>query len=324
MVAHRGQGATMTAMPLFKLSAKTLKNVKTQSLRNERELQNLVEENLKTVFSLDFVVSEFAPQGDLRIDSLAFDSEQMSFVIIEYKKGSSWSVVDQGFAYLALMLNHKADFVLKINECCKKTFGIKDINWEASRVIFIAPTFNAYQKEALGFQDLPIELWEVEKYEGDLIAFKQIQGHKRNAKLSDVQSGSSADVQKVKREIRTFTVDYHFKEGKWMESRDLYDELSAAILVLDSRLQVRPVKQYIGLHIDGKNIFALHIYKSKIELHFSRTQPKDLNDPQKLVKYFKNSKKYFNQHVSKLTVNSSEDIPYAAMLAKQALKRIDK
>ena len=39
-----------------------------------------------------------------------------SFVIIEYKKGSSYSVVDQGYTYLSTMLNNKSDFVLEYNE----------------------------------------------------------------------------------------------------------------------------------------------------------------------------------------------------------------
>jgi len=311
-------------MSLFKQSNNSLKNVKSLSLRNERELQKLIESNLKEVYALDLVVSEFAPQGDLRIDSLAYDPEQNSFVIIEYKKGSSWSVVDQGFAYLALMLNHKADFVLKYNESCKKALGIKDINWESSRVVFVAPTFNAYQKEALGFQDLPIELWEFEKYEGSLVSLRQIQSGKRNAKLSEVQTGSSTDVQKVQKEIRKYSVDYHFKDGNWIESRELYDELLPALLNLDSRLQVRPVKSYIGMHIDGSNIFAHHVYKSKIELHFSRTQPKDLKDPDKKVIYIERSMKHWNQHVSSYTLKSSDDIPYALMLAKQAVHRFDK
>jgi hypothetical protein len=42
-----------------------------------------------------------------RIDTLAFDKESSAFIIIEYKKDRNFSVVDQGVAYLNLMLNNK-------------------------------------------------------------------------------------------------------------------------------------------------------------------------------------------------------------------------
>jgi RecB family endonuclease NucS len=58
------------------------------------------------LFELDLVKSEFELHG-LRIDTLAFDNESKAFVIIEYKKDRNFSVVDQGMAYLNLMLNKK-------------------------------------------------------------------------------------------------------------------------------------------------------------------------------------------------------------------------
>lgn len=83
------------------------------------------------------------------------------------------------------------------------------------------------------------------------------------------------------------------------------------------------MKSYIGVHIDGYNVFAFHVYKSKIELHFSRSQKKDFKDPEDRVVYIKNSKKYWNQHVCSFTLNSADDISYAVLLARQALKRFD-
>ena len=59
--------------------------------------------------------SEFELRG-LRIDTLALDKESKAFVIIEYKRERNFSVVDQGMAYLNLMLNNKSDFILEYNE----------------------------------------------------------------------------------------------------------------------------------------------------------------------------------------------------------------
>ena len=65
---------------------------------------------METLFGLELVTSEFT-LGKFRLDSLCFDFENNAFVIVEYKKGSSYSVIDQGYSYLSLMLNNKADFV---------------------------------------------------------------------------------------------------------------------------------------------------------------------------------------------------------------------
>jgi hypothetical protein len=91
---------------------------------------------------------------------MAYDNETNSFVIIEYKRDKNFSVIDQGYAYLSLMLNNKADFILEYNENQEKTLKRKDVDWSQSRVVFISPSFTSYQKEAINFKDLPIELWE--------------------------------------------------------------------------------------------------------------------------------------------------------------------
>jgi len=279
-------------------------------------MQKIVEKNLQKMFGLQFVASEFAPHNKLRIDTLAYDPEQKSFVVIEFKRGSSWSVVDQGFAYLSLLLNNKADFILKHQKCGGENCDIDDINWEASRVMFVASSFNVYQTEALGFRDMPFELWEVRRYEKNILAANQLQS---SAKAKLVEANLSTEVQQVRREVKQYSVEDHFKEG-WNTMRELYDALSPQLLNLDSRLQVRPVKSYIGLHIDGRNIYSYHIYKSKIELHFSRTRPKDLKDPEERVHYVKGSMKWYNQNVSSFVLQNESDIPYAVMLAKQVLK----
>jgi len=64
---------------------------------------------------LKLVKSQFAIEN-FRIDSLAFDEETKAFVVIEYKKGENFSVIDQGYTYLSLVLNNKAECVLAYQE----------------------------------------------------------------------------------------------------------------------------------------------------------------------------------------------------------------
>ncbi|MFL6394178.1 MAG: hypothetical protein ACJ708_05910, partial [Nitrososphaeraceae archaeon] len=95
-----------TVLRIFTITGTKLTEVREQQFPLESEIQRLTEANLHDLFELDFVESEFELHG-LRIDTLAFDNESKAFVIIEYKKNRNFSVVDQGMAYLNLMLNNK-------------------------------------------------------------------------------------------------------------------------------------------------------------------------------------------------------------------------
>ena len=160
-------------MPIFKIEKTKLASIKEKKIDLEKDIQKITEENLETIFGLKFVSSEFALHG-FRIDTLAFDEEVKSFVIVEYKRDRSFSVVDQGFAYLALMVNNKSDFILEFNEKTNKNLKREDVDWSQSRVMFLANSFTTYQQNAINFKDLPIELWEVKVFDNDTIYFNQI------------------------------------------------------------------------------------------------------------------------------------------------------
>ena len=72
-------------MKLFAVNNEALKAIPPKDFKLEKEIQNLVEKNLEELFQLHFVSSEFQIR-DFRIDTLAFNKESKSFVIIEYKK----------------------------------------------------------------------------------------------------------------------------------------------------------------------------------------------------------------------------------------------
>ena len=105
---------------IVKYSENSLKKLSENEFKLEKDLQSFVEKNLGFLLDLDMIKSEFTIEN-YRFDTLAFDRENNSFVIIEYKKGTSYSVVDQGYAYLSTMLNNKAEFILEYNEKLDKT-----------------------------------------------------------------------------------------------------------------------------------------------------------------------------------------------------------
>lgn len=133
-------------MALFNLEKENLKYIKETPFKLEKEIQTLCEQNMNQLLNCSFVKTEFAVEN-FRLDSLGFDENNSSFVIIEYKRDKNFSVIDQGYAYLALMLNHKSDFILEYNETTGKNLKRTDVDWTQSKVIFIAPSFTNYQVE---------------------------------------------------------------------------------------------------------------------------------------------------------------------------------
>lgn len=304
-------------MPIYKQSGNKLLSVKEKKIDLEKTVQNLTEINLSEVLGLSFVCSEY-PLNSLRIDTLAFDEELKSFVIIEYKKDRSFSVIDQGYAYLALLLNNKADFVLEYNEKCKKNLRKDEIDWSQSKVIFVANSFTKYQQEAMGFQDLPIELWEVKQYEDNLILFNELRASEKSESIKTVAKGKNVEV--VSREIKQYSVEDHFKP-QWKETRTIFEILSQRVLDIDSKFEMYAVKSYIGFKINEKVIFSVRPQTSLVRIELYRVEPKDLNDPEKRTVYQKRSFEFYNKHVSEFDIKTEDDIDYAMMLIKQVYKK---
>ena len=310
-------------MALYKITKNNLLPVRLNEVGVERELQLLFEKNLDSIFGLQFIKTEVALNG-LRIDTLAFDPESNCFVVIEYKKDRSSSVIDQGYAYLALVLNNKADFILEYNQGTQSSIGKNDIYWSATRVIFVASRYTPYQLGAINFQDLPIELWEARFYDNDLLSLERRTADANAASIKTVSSITSAATGKpnpVKAEIKTYSVNDLLPIDS--KSRILYDDLMENIRSLDASLTEDPKKNYIGIKLgaDWRVLFYINQSRDGIRIDFARLQPSDVLDPEKRLQYNAKSFQYKNQHISSLFFNSSEDMEYCMSLIRQAYKR---
>ena len=250
-------------MALFNIDKK-LKYIKEFPFKLEKEIQDLTEENLQTIFGLDFVKSEFA-LNNFRIDTLAFDKEANAFVIIEYKRDKNFSVIDQGYAYLSLMLNNKADFILEFNENLNDTLKRTDVDWSQSRVVFVSPGFTNYQIEAINFKDLPIELWEVKRFSNNTISFDQIQKSGAQESIKTI-SKSNESINKIAKEIKVYSEEEHLKKCD-AEIKELYEKTRNAILNFDN-IEVKPKKKYIAF-VASTNVVDIVIQKSALKMHIN-------------------------------------------------------
>lgn len=306
-------------MPIFQNKKGTLTRIKEIKIQYEKDLQKITEDNLVDIFGLKFVCSEFA-LGNFRLDTLAFDEDTNSFVIVEYKRDKSFSVIDQGFSYLSLMLNNKADFILEFNEKMNKNLQRDSVDWSQSRVLFLAHSFTDYQKNSINFKDLPIELWEAKKYENETILYNLIKATKAVESINKISSNK--EIEKVSREIKKYSTEEHFKEDS--KSKEIFEKLRERIFDIDNQIEEVPTKVYIGYKLGNTVLFDLNIRKNKIEVHLYRMKPKDIKDPQNEVSYMENSMKHWNKHVSKFYINSIEDIEYATFLIKQLYNKYKK
>lgn len=301
-------------MPLYNISDKgQLDQIKEDEFKLEKDIQKLTEENLRTIFGLDFVKSEFYI-NNFRIDTLAFDKEAKCFVIVEYKRDKNFSVIDQGYAYLSLMLNNKADFVLEYNETKKEPLKRETVEWSQSKVIFISPSFTSYQREAINFKDLPIELWEVKRYGNKTVSYSQIQtaGAKESVKTI---SRKDDTIQKVSKEIKVFTEQEHL-ENVGDETKELYEKVKSAILNLDN-LEVKPKQQYIAF-VGSTNIADIYIKRKAIKMWLNIPQGK-LNDPKKIARDVTNIGHWGNGDYE-VQFQTDEDLEYILSLVKQSIK----
>lgn len=299
-------------MPLFSINNNKLERVKKIDFKLERDLQKLTEENLQEIFGLEMVTSEFQ-LNKLRIDTLAFDKESNSFVIIEYKKGVNFSVIDQGYAYLALLLNNKADFILEYNEHMDKNLRRNDVDWSQSRVIFIAPQFTTYQLKSIEFKDLAFELWEVNRFSNDTVLFNQIKSQDTSESITTV-SKSNKNVQKVTDEVKVMNEERHLKNSN-EDIIELYQTVRSKILDMDSNIEIKPFVVFISFKMQ-KHIVDIALQQSQLKLWLNLPIGR-LDDPREMARDVSKVSHWGQGHYE-ITLKPDSDLNYLMTLIEQS------
>ncbi|HHV36400.1 MAG TPA: hypothetical protein GXX77_00970 [Candidatus Cloacimonetes bacterium] len=248
-------------MRLFKCNkSEALSEIKEVKIAKEKKLQSITEKNLPLIFGLEFVCSEFTV-GNYRIDTLAFDPETNSFVIIEYKRSENRSVIDQGYAYLGRMLDRKADFVLKFSNVKNKSYEINDIDWAQSKIYFVSTAFNKYQLDSLIFNDLPISLWEVKTYHDEHISYRRIEYGSSGASIKKIAPTDA--IGKVAKELEVYTEADHIQRAN-DDIRALYETVRYNILARWN-LTLVPRKLYLAFK-SATNVVDIEIQKTQLKL----------------------------------------------------------
>ena len=301
-------------MALYINQTGKLKEVKEKPFKLEKDIQKVFEANLYSIMGLELVKSEFTIKNK-RIDTLAYDAQACAFIIIEYKRDKNISVVDQGFTYLSLMLENKADFIVEYNESLKRNLKREDVDWSQTRVAFVSPSFTENQIQATNFKDIAIELWEVKQYENDTLAINPIKKSVAAESIKPITQQTQS-LKNITAEIKVYTEQDHIEKASDLTA-ELYEKFKAAILNLTDGIEVKPQKFYIAFK-KGKNVTDIAILKKSLKL-FINVKAGLLDDPKKLAQDVSNIGHWGNGDYQ-IQVEDDKDLEYIMSLVKQAIQ----
>jgi len=296
---------------IYKINQKSLNEVKKIDFKKEKTIQELIEKSLLEIFDFLFIKSELVI-GEFRLDTLAYNKDSNSFVILEYKNTRNESIVDQGYSYLNTAIERKAELVLAYQKVMKETKTIEDFNWSETRIIFISTHLNNYQKSAIN-ESMPIDLYEISLFEGGLILLTQIkpkneQGNKEKAII----------IKKIP-QIDVYTLD-NILQNVNNELLDLYKDIRDFAISLDSGIIEKPTKNYIAYKLNlKKNIFSISFMKNQIEIVLN-IRKNQMENTYGLAEDVSN-RRYSVAHWA-IKVDTSTDFDQIEYYIKQAYKKV--
>lgn len=238
----------MSDTRVFKINGDSARELKGSSIALEKSLQNYMEKNLETLLGIKFLASEYSTgktHGG-RIDTLGID-ENNSPVIIEYKRTLNENVINQGLFYLDWLLDHKAEFKLKVMDVLGTEIA-NEIEWGIPRLICIAGDFTKYDVHAIQQINRNIELLRYLKFEDDLLLLDLVSATNvqntdntlKNEKIIEIKAKPS----NIKKWSSKSVSEYI--EQSDSEIQDRYEALKLFIEALGDDVQSKELKYYIA------------------------------------------------------------------------------
>lgn len=251
--------------------------LKQSNFKLEKDIQSFVEKHIPDILGeeYEFVCTEFSV-GNFRIDTLAFNKETKSFILIEDKKVENKSLVDQGLTYLKLLKDRRADFILKYNEIKKTNYNINDIDISQSKVIFFSPYYNKYQIYSSDYQNIPFDLYKITKYEDDIVDIEKIEKTSKEKFNNEIFKELTKE---DKNEIKVYTEEDHLSRAS-EALKETYEALKDKILELGD-IDIDVKKVYIAFK-GRRNIVDIEVMQKKL-IVFINVKKGTLNDPMNIL-----------------------------------------
>jgi predicted transport protein len=164
----------MSEIKLFRVNGRKVAELQGAASDLEKPLQTLIEENLEPLLGIRFLASEYSTGKTHagRIDTLGLD-ENLSPVILEYKRSTGENVINQGLFYLDWLMDHQAEFKYLVLEQFGKDTA-DEVDWSGPRLICVANDFTKYDSHAVQQMDRNIELIRYRMFGSDLLLLEQV------------------------------------------------------------------------------------------------------------------------------------------------------
>lgn len=250
-------------MPIYRSNNGTLKQLKADLFKKERELQKLIEQNLPEIFEMHFLASEYSTTSGGRIDTLAIDYNGAP-VIIEYKLNQNENIINQGLSYLKWLKAQKVEFFEKLVE---KKLGEKakkiNVDWKNPRVICIAENYGKFDLDTVEVITIRMELYKYRYYENGFLSIEP---------LNNVRAKEDSEI-KEKNKLINISIEEHIKKATPF-IQELFQSLREKILMIDENIEEKATSIYIAYKV-SKNFAELHINKNQLVLYLRPVEYED-------------------------------------------------
>ncbi len=210
-------------------------------------------------------------------------------------------------------MENKGDLIIEYQEKFGKRVRKDSIDWSQIRIVFISPSFSQYQKDSINFKDLPIELYEIQQYENDLVTLNKIQSKSSSTSINDLSDGGV--IGKVKSEIKVYTEESITNYGSDF-TKELYSQYKNKIMELGDDINVKFTQRYIGFKRGKKNFTDITVSKDFIKIWLNQKKGK-IDDSKNLCRDVSNIGHWGNGDYE-LRVTDNKDFEYILSLIRQS------
>lgn len=163
---------------------------------------------------------------------------------------------------------------------------------------------------------MPIELWEVSKFEDSLFQYSPIKSSKSSQSITKISKNNEM-VDKVSSEIKIYSEDNHINNSN-QNIKDIYEELKDLVLNIDENIEIKAKKKSIGMK--KERVFADLVFKKdKIKL-FLNLKKGDLKENNELIRDVSKIG-HWGSGDYEVTLSKKEDIPFILSLIKYSYEK---
>ena len=207
---------------------------------SEFALHTLTQKHLKELFDLECIASE-KQLNKLRLDNLAFDKTNCSFIIIEYKNKYDGNVLNQVQEYHDLILENEEEYSKLVNEC---------VDFDNIQIMIICPEFSDEQIEDSNDN---VSFWQVTLFDDGKVEYLNLKNN--NMKTLEI----SLDELKITEE--------KLLEDKSEEMKDLYFNLKNNLLNDFKDLKIKYMVNQFSFRANDKLICVVVFLKSSFNIY---------------------------------------------------------